>query len=818
MVLIIIRFLIFASLVLSVYMIVVTLERCRSEKRYSFVYCIVTLILYTLGYFIEISSGTLGGGIIAVKIMYAGGCFMSPFFFFFVADYCEIRLPKKFYRIPLLVIPVLFYLLVITFDHHKLLYSSYSYDPANPILGMTIEPGTLYLIGTFYPLFCIGLSCIVLFRSMLKQSRGRRLGLILLLVSSLAPLIANFSYVALSYFFKTALAGINFTAFIMVISNFIFFYNVVRNDMFDLAPKAYAITLDLIRDAFVVLDRGMAYTLSNKNAQELFPALVQLNKGASILGLENWPPELNTELNNTNLEVSLSEIEFQLPHKPGKIYSGWINRVASESGATLGWVILIQDITETVRLIRNIQSQRDEIAAMRDNLKEGLFLMDSEYRLQPSYSKALEDILSGTNLQGRSFTGLLSRSFKPKDITTIADYFTMIMEKSVEPEMLEEMNPLEEFLYTSTETGVQKTLRCIFAPVDQGGGEIFVMGTIQDISAETALKKQLAEEEARRQDEMRNLFELVQVDQNIFSDFIEDTDDEFNRINTFIQNKKLSNRELLLSLYQLVHAIKSNALIVGLSAYGGKLHELESKIKILREKETEPDFDDILHITVELEKLKNEKEKLEETLNKLRDFNTSGKSGVKKEDEIFTESLKKISEKTAADEQKKVSFAVETLDREALHRGQRKVMKEILTQLVRNAVYHGIEKPEERLSLGKEAEGKITLSVSVENGKICMILSDDGRGLDYDNIARKAQSKGLLKNPETEKNNRQLLSSLIFSPGFSTSETENLHAGRGIGLNLVRDRLLEVKGTIEIKNKKGQGLSFVVKIPLEKNA
>jgi len=817
----IVQILIFASLSLSVYMIVVTLERCRSEKRYAFVYCIITLILYTLGYLIEISSGNLGGAIIAIKVMYAGGSFMSPFFFFFVADYCEIRTPKKYYKLPLLVIPVLFYAIVLTFNHNKLLYNSYFYNVSRPILGMSVEPGPVYYVGTFYPLFCIILTCIVLVRSIVSQSRGRRFGLILLLVSSLAPLIANFSYVAISFFFKTALAGINFTAFVMVISNFIFYYNVIRNDMFDLAPKAHAITMDLIRDAFVVLDRGMSYTGSNKKAQELFPSLAELQKGASILKLENWPDELKGGNAGTAKDISadmpeeasMREIEFTLPHRPGKIYSGWKNRVASESGATLGWVILIQDITETVSLIRNIQAQRDEIAAMRDNLKEGLFLMDREYRIQPSYSRALEDVLSGRNFQGKRFTDLLSKSYSQKDIGTIADYFTMIMDKSVDTEMLEDMNPLREFSYVSAETGANKTLRCLFAPVDQGGGEVFVMGTIQDISAETLLKKQLAEEEARRQDEMRNLFDVMQVDHKVFEDFIEDTDHEFDRINRTLKDKTLSNRQMLVNVFQSVHAVKSNALIIGLSTYGEKLHSLETKIKELREKDKEPDFEELLHITVELDKCMQDKEKFPEIIKKINDFNASS-SHLKKDDDIFINGLRQACERVSADEQKKAVFTVEAFDKETLKKGRRREMKEILTQLVRNAVYHGIEKPEERLALGKSEAGNVTLSLTAEDGMIHIILKDDGRGLDFERIAQKAETLGLLKNP-ADKTNMQLLSGFIFNPGFSTSATENLHAGRGIGLNLVRDRLLEVKGTIQVKSKKGNGMIFDIKIPVK---
>ncbi|MDR1802699.1 MAG: hypothetical protein LBQ94_03760 [Treponema sp.] len=827
MLLLIVKILVFASLVLSVYMIVVTMERCRSEKRYAFVYCIVTIILYTLGYFIEISCGNVGGAVIAIKVMYSGACFMSPFLFFFVADYCEINVPKKYYRIPLLVIPVLLYIVVLSFDSHHLLYTNYYYDTTKAIQSMTIEPGPLYLSYTFYPLFCVILSCVVLVRGIITQHRGRRKGLVLLLVSALAPLIANFIYVAVSFFFKTALAGINFTAFVMIISNFIFYYNVVRNDLFDLAPKAYAITLDLIRDAFVVLDLDMAYTGSNKKAVELFPALSELHKGASILGLKDWPVELFDEEGEAMGIVSShiadsawraasgrNEVEFTLRKWPGKIYSGWMNSVASESGAALGWVIMIQDITETVSLIRNIRAQRDEIAAMRDNLKEGIFLMNREFIIQDSYSRAMEDVLSAKNFHGRCFTDLLSGSFSSRDLGLVADYFGMIINKSVAPELLEDINPLGEFSYTSTETGERKTLRCLFAPVDHGDGQIFVMGTIQDITAETLLKKQLADEEARQHDEMRSLFEIMKVDHTVFRYFIEDSDYEFNRAKEFSLDNEITNRQKLVNLYQSVHAIKSNAVIIGLSGFGEKLHAFEEKIKALQEGDEEPGSGDIAAITEELEKRVQDKEKLVAIFRRLSDFSASTTHVTMKDYEVFLEALKRACERVANDEGKKVKMIVKTFDKEALNLGPRRVMKDILIQLVRNSVHHGIETPEERKSLGKDETGKVTLSLTVEGDAIHMVLGDDGRGLDFNRIAQKAKAEGLLEDIPAGKIDERLLSDFIFSPGFSTSETENIHAGRGIGLSLVKDRLKEVNGQIDFQSKEGQGLVFDMRVPI----
>jgi two-component system chemotaxis sensor kinase CheA len=389
------------------------------------------------------------------------------------------------------------------------------------------------------------------------------------------------------------------------------------------------------------------------------------------------------------------------------------------------------------------------------------------------------------------------------------------MDKSADSQMLEDINPLKEFSYVSVETAAQKTLRCLFAPVDQGGGEVFVMGTIQDITAETVLKKQLAEEEARRQDEMRNLFEVMQVDQKVLGDFIEDANYEFDRINGMLKDKKLPNRQLLVNIYQNVHSIKSNAVIIGLSGYGERLHGLETEIKTLSEKEGEPSNDDILHITVLLEERMRDMDKFPEIISRIKSFNAAD-AGIKKDDEVFIDARKQECDRIACDEQKKVNLVIDAFDKEALDRGPRRVMKEILIQLVRNAVHHGIESPAERLARGKEETGKITLSVSAAAGAVRMILRDDGRGLDFGRIAQKAKERGLLKNPESNNNDAQALLNCIFSPGFSTSQTEDMHAGRGIGLNIVKDRLREVKGKLGVQTQKGRGLAFDIRIPADR--
>jgi len=135
-------------------------------------------------------------------------------------------------------------------------------------------------------------------------------------------------------------------------------------------------------------------------------------------------------------------------------------------------------------------------------------------------------------------------------------------------------------------------------------------------------------------------------------------------------------------------------------------------------------------------------------------------------------------------------------------------------QLIRNSAIHGIESPDVRAGKGKNETGIIKLSIKLteDHQNINIKLSDDGQGLNYKKIAEKALSKKLIK-PE-DANNHDILMKAIFAPGFSTAETEGVHAGRGIGLNLVRDRLKEINGTIKLRSEADKGTLFLLSVPV----
>jgi two-component system chemotaxis sensor kinase CheA len=456
-------------------------------------------------------------------------------------------------------------------------------------------------------------------------------------------------------------------------------------------------------------------------------------------------------------------------------------------------------------------AERDEIAAMKDNLKIGLFFMDGNYVIQDHYSRYLEEMLSETGLFGRLFTDVIENSVTPNELQAIKDYFGMVIDQSYDQEMLDDINPLNELHYVNARTRDKKVLQCGFATVERGHGEIFILVTVYDITTAVELQKRLQEEQNKRQEEMQSLFEFLQVEPSVFADFMEDMEYEFDAIDKILKDKKLSTHNILVKIYQSVHAIKSNAVILGLSVFGNKVHALESEIKKLREQEQEVPFVEMMKLTMDIEKLSNEREGFKVIIDKLQSYT---KGDRKQNVNVLVESLAKTVEKAAADMERKIRFISNDIEFAAIENGPRRVMKEILMQLIRNSVAHGVEPPEERLAKGKSETGIIKVSIKLVNNIIHIELRDDGRGLDYKKISEKAIRNNIIK--EEDANNKDMLIKAIFAPGFSTADSEGMHAGRGIGLNLVHDRIREVNGIIKLRSEANKGTAFLINIPAVK--
>ena len=175
------------------------------------------------------------------------------------------------------------------------------------------------------------------------------------------------------------------------------------------------------------------------------------------------------------------------------------------------------------------------------------------------------------------------------------------------------------------------------------------------------------------------------------------------------------------------------------------------------------------------------------------------------------ERMSRIVRKICREQGKKIELRMSGADTEL----DKMIMEDIadpLMHIIRNAIDHGIEPPEERVAHGKAEQGVIRLSAFQKGNHVVIEVDDDGRGFDHDRILAKALEMGLVDSAEGMTPKEAL--SLIFLPGFSTADQVSDVSGRGVGMDVVKNNISAVAGTVEIKSSPGEGSRVIITLPI----
>jgi len=173
--------------------------------------------------------------------------------------------------------------------------------------------------------------------------------------------------------------------------------------------------------------------------------------------------------------------------------------------------------------------------------------------------------------------------------------------------------------------------------------------------------------------------------------------------------------------------------------------------------------------------------------------------------------LSRIVRKTAREMNKNISFSISGEETEL----DKVVVEEIadpILHIIRNAIDHGIEPSDERIATGKAGEGQIHLDAYQKGNNVIIDIIDDGRGIDKEKILKTAKKKGLADDISII-NDREVFN-LLFLPGFSTKEDVNALSGRGVGMDVVKKNITDLRGTIEISSEKGKGTTVRLVLPI----
>ena len=163
---------------------------------------------------------------------------------------------------------------------------------------------------------------------------------------------------------------------------------------------------------------------------------------------------------------------------------------------------------------------------------------------------------------------------------------------------------------------------------------------------------------------------------------------------------------------------------------------------------------------------------------------------------------------------KEVIFIYDSFDAGEIPYNYKLIVKEIITQLIRNSVYHGIENTKERTKSGKLPYGTIEISTFMNDDKFGFVFKDDGRGIQVNKLRDKAIESGKWPLEDIKKWNRKKVAAVIFESGITTLDSANMVAGRGVGMDLVNEKIKQCNGKIELDYEEDRYCEFKITMPL----
>ena len=483
------------------------------------------------------------------------------------------------------------------------------------------------------------------------------------------------------------------------------------------------------------------------------------------------------------------------------------------------------------------------------NLNNGIFTMSLKGVIDFRCSKAAQEIL-GIDISGKILSELL---LKDKEDRALFSNWLSTVEKAYPAnsdwELFSSICPLDVIAFKG------RNLRFSFYPFIREKKLFRLLVEVNDISKEVKLKIELEKE--RRHN--AQIVEIVK-DLDYFEEFIVETYNIIDNVEELLKSHKgYIAKESLIEVYRAVHSIKGSSGIFKLDEI---LKETDAFEEYFRNMMTKANNDNLEKVKFEsIEKMNKRITRIRKILGDTADYIskiTNKDFGVTRGEvrdiklsvtyNQLSDILKKV-KKSSNNELKKnlknllkvpagklfsrfpkmISNLAEKFQKEIelrIEGGNVRINAHVLNllgdpvvHLIRNAVDHGIETPDERRKQGKTAKAIIKLKAVKENGNIRIIVKDDGRGIDPEIILKTAVNNNIIKSiAETGKMKKQEIYSFLYLPGFSTKEKATTISGRGIWMNVVKNNIEnKLNGSISIKSKKNKGTTFIISVANDSN-
>ena len=447
---------------------------------------------------------------------------------------------------------------------------------------------------------------------------------------------------------------------------------------------------------------------------------------------------------------------------------------------------------------------RRETREILDTVTEGLLLVGADGRIGGQFSASVARHLMRPVAPGQDFRQLLDELLDADRALEARTYLDLLFDPKVKPALLVQLDPLREvpIRLPPGSTEQDRYLSFTFEQVRDEGQVRELLVTVFDVTAKVRLQRELVETQAAARDDIDDLVRVLEQEPEVMRDFVARARDRLSAINEACREVRRSEdaRALVREAARVVHGLKGEAGALGLLSLSRAAHAMEDGIASLLKRQ-DLAGEDLIGLAVDLARVRDQLERFARLTARLgAPAGGDGAAAIEKapegtRGEDWLMGLRDLAHRVADDLNKRVRVRTE-VDHGALTPAMRQVLREVLPQLVRNAVAHGIEHPQDRMSAGKAPEGELRIAVDHDDaGGVRVTVADDGRGIPVADLRdRVAAATG--KSVEALSN--EMVLRHMFDDQVSSAVQVDEHAGRGVGLSLVRELARRAGATLRV--------------------
>lgn len=484
--------------------------------------------------------------------------------------------------------------------------------------------------------------------------------------------------------------------------------------------------------------------------------------------------------------------------------------------ALLNFVFILFKFIARLRATdRQVEVAQKETADILGTVKEGLFLLDAEFRFGTQYSTSLAAILGGEVTPGSDFRELLRQMLHPDIYPSAIDYINLLFGDRVRESLVLELNPLnaiEVMVPRLDGTSVRRFLTLQFNRVMHGGKISHLLVTVTDVTDQVVLERELAAEKKKSKAEIAVLLDLLKVDAATLNQFLTATEKTLLEINEQLRSVKGNEQDLRLmiaNVFRKIHTVKGDAAILGLRPFEDLAHQFEMLLVRLRDKGTVTG-DDLVAVPLPLDELFERVAVVRDLSSRLAGYHDA--FAHKAGSASLGDDLTLLAQRIAADHGKAVQVAAELEPLDRLPAAVQADVKSVVVQLLRNAIVHGIEPAAERVVQEKSPVGSIYIALKRDaEGGYELHLRDDGRGLIPRRIKAALVESGRYSAVQLDDYDDKQIIMKIFDPGFSTALQADRDAGHGVGMDVVKQKLLRLGAHLRIKTREDCYTQFSIR-------